>query len=111
MHTKLLAIHLTKKKERKKSMHTEMGSVNAGYGEESSFPPVCPSWWLSSLCHYSEMPLLEFLPSTHVTQGVRCICAFAFFPFKNNLWFVCFYTIHISWLWMRHCSHAITHSV
>lgn len=37
-----------------------------------------------------------------------CVCSFAFFPFKNNLWFVCFYTIQISWQEMRHGSHTIT---
>lgn len=59
------------------------------------------------------LPLLRkasssVLPLMHVTRGLLCICSFAFFPFKNNLWFVCFYTIQISWLGMRHCSYTIT---
>lgn len=48
------------------------------------------------------------LPSMHATRGAGRICFCAFFLFKNNLWFVCFYTVQISWLPMRHCSHTIT---
>ena len=46
-------------------------------------------------------------PSSHMTQGVHCICSLAFFPFNNNLRFVCFYTTQISWQGMRHCSHTV----
>ena len=45
-------------------------------------------------------------PSSHMTRGVHCVCSLTFFPFNNNLWFVCFYTTQISWQRMRHCSHT-----
>lgn len=50
-------------------------------------------------------------PSILVTRGAGCICFCAFFLFKNNVWFVCFYTIQISWLPRHHCSHTVTPSV
>lgn len=97
-------------KRKKKEVHIEMDSM-VSYSKNQAIhilPIPSRTVW--------PLPLLSkafsgAFPSIHVTRGVGRICSSAFFSFKNNLWFVCFCTIQISWLWMRHCSHAITQGV
>ena len=111
-----------KAKRKKECMHLEMNIISALEVRDKGRcqPPQrrraggssCP-FVLATLA----FPLLlrnascRGLPPIHVTRGVGCICFCAFFLFKNNLWFACFYTIQISWLSMRHCSHTITPGV